>query len=35
MSAELWLDQLQENGYRLTEARRAVVNLVAGASGAR
>jgi Fe2+ or Zn2+ uptake regulation protein len=34
MSAELWLDQLQENGYRLTEPRRTVVNLIAGASRA-
>ncbi len=34
MTAELWLNQLQDNGYRLTEARRAVVNLVAGASRA-
>ena len=29
MSADLWLTQLQENGYRLTEARRAVVQTVA------
>lgn len=29
MTAELWLAQLQQNGYRLTEARRAVVELVA------
>jgi Fe2+ or Zn2+ uptake regulation protein len=29
MSAEIWLAQLQENGYRLTEARRAVVETVA------
>jgi Fe2+ or Zn2+ uptake regulation protein len=28
MSAEPWLTQLQENGYRLTEARRAVVETV-------
>ena len=28
MTAELWLSQLQENGYRLTEARRAVVETV-------
>jgi Fe2+ or Zn2+ uptake regulation protein len=28
MSADLWLSQLQENGYRLTEARRAVVEAV-------
>ncbi|MEW6083591.1 MAG: Fur family transcriptional regulator [Chloroflexota bacterium] len=34
MTTELWLDQLQENGYRLTAARRTVVNLVAGASRA-
>ena len=30
MSAELWLTQLQENGYRLTGARKAVVEAVAG-----
>ena len=29
MTAELWLTQLHENGYRLTEARRAVVETVA------
>jgi Fe2+ or Zn2+ uptake regulation protein len=29
MSAELWLTQLHENGYRLTEARRAVVETIA------
>ena len=29
MSTELWLGQLRENGYRLTEARRAVVQTVA------
>lgn len=29
MTAELWLTQLQENGYRLTESRRAVVELIA------
>lgn len=29
MSAELWLIQLHENGYRLTEARRAVVETIA------
>ena len=29
MIANVWLDQLQENGYRLTEARRAVVKTVA------
>ena len=28
MTAELWLTQLQENGYRLTEARRAVVDVI-------
>jgi Fur family transcriptional regulator, ferric uptake regulator len=28
MSTELWLTQLQENGYRLTGARRAVVEAV-------
>jgi Fe2+ or Zn2+ uptake regulation protein len=28
MTAELWLAQLQENGYRLTAARRAVVETV-------
>jgi Fur family ferric uptake transcriptional regulator len=28
MSAELWLTQLHENGYRLTDARRAVVETV-------
>src|SRR5258705_13802432 len=28
MNAELWLTQLQENGYRLTEARRAVVEVI-------
>jgi Fe2+ or Zn2+ uptake regulation protein len=28
MTAELWLTQLQENGYRLTGARRAVVDAV-------
>jgi Fur family transcriptional regulator, ferric uptake regulator len=28
MSAEIWLEQLSENGYRLTEARRAVVETV-------
>ena len=28
MSADVWLAQLQENGYRLTEARRAVVEAV-------
>ncbi len=34
MTAEPWLTQLQENGYRLTEARRAVVEIVEGASRA-
>ncbi len=28
MATDIWLDQLQENGYRLTEARRAVVDIV-------
>lgn len=28
MTAETWLAQLQENGYRLTEARRAVVEVI-------
>jgi len=28
MTAELWLTELQENGYRLTEARRAVVEVI-------
>ena len=28
MTAETWLIQLQENGYRLTEARRAVVEII-------
>lgn len=28
MTAEPWLTQLQENGYRLTEARRAVVDVI-------
>ena len=28
MTAELWLTQLHENGYRLTDARRAVVETV-------
>jgi len=31
MTSDLWLNQLQQNGYRLTEARRAVVELVASA----
>ena len=34
MTAEIWLTQLQENGYRLTEARRAVVETVASTSHA-
>ncbi len=29
MFAETWLDQLNENGYRLTKARRAVVETIA------
>lgn len=28
MTADTWLVQLQENGYRLTEARRAVVEII-------
>lgn len=28
MTAEFWLTQLHENGYRLTDARRAVVDIV-------
>ncbi len=34
MSAESWLAALSENGYRLTEARRAVVEIVAISSRA-
>ena len=34
MSADLWLNQLQDNGYRLTGARRAVVETVAASSHA-
>lgn len=34
MTAQTWLDQLQENGYRLTEARRAVVETVAATNRA-
>jgi Fe2+ or Zn2+ uptake regulation protein len=34
MSIEFWLEQLQENGYRLTAARRAVVETVAEAKHA-
>lgn len=29
MAAKTWLNQLQENGYRLTQARRAVVETIA------
>jgi Fur family ferric uptake transcriptional regulator len=28
MTTNTWLNQLQENGYRLTEARRAVVEII-------
>jgi Fe2+ or Zn2+ uptake regulation protein len=28
MAADIWLSQLQEHGYRLTEARRAVVDVI-------
>jgi len=28
MTAETWLTQLQQNGYRLTEARRAVIHVI-------
>lgn len=34
MTAELWLTQLHENGYRLTDARRAVVEIVEGSARA-
>ena len=34
MTSELWLNRLQENGYRLTEARRAVVDVVQNSSRA-
>lgn len=34
MTAELWLTQLKDNGYRLTEARKAVVETVAAAKHA-
>lgn len=34
MTTQTWLTQLQENGYRLTEARRAVVDTVASTSHA-
>lgn len=34
MSAEIWLNALQAHGYRLTESRRAVVEIVAATSRA-
>lgn len=34
MSAETWLNELQQNGYRLTEARKAVVEIVVKSSRA-
>jgi Fe2+ or Zn2+ uptake regulation protein len=34
MTTETWLTQLQENGYRLTEARRAVVEVIQKATRA-
>lgn len=34
MTAKSWLTQLQSNGYRLTKARRAVVETVAGTASA-
>jgi Fe2+ or Zn2+ uptake regulation protein len=34
MTTNLWLTQLQENGYRLTEARRAVVEIIQSSSHA-
>jgi Fur family transcriptional regulator, ferric uptake regulator len=34
MTAEIWLNALQTNGYRLTESRRAVVEIVAATSRA-
>lgn len=34
MSTEQWFAALQENGYRLTESRRAVVEIVAGSARA-
>lgn len=34
MTAEIWISQLQENGYRITSARRAVVNTVYGSTQA-
>ena len=32
MTAEIWISQLQENGYRITSARRAVVDTVYGST---
>jgi len=34
MSAEVWLEQLHDNGYRVTSARRAVVDAVFGSNRA-
>jgi Fe2+ or Zn2+ uptake regulation protein len=34
MTVDTWLTQLQENGYRLTEARRAVIETVQGSTHA-
>ncbi len=34
MSAEVWLEQLHDNGYRVTSARRAVVDAVFGSNHA-
>ncbi len=34
MSAEVWLEQLHDNGYRVTSARRAVVDAVFGSTHA-
>ncbi len=34
MPAEMWLEQLHQNGYRVTAARRAVVNTVFGSTHA-
>jgi Fe2+ or Zn2+ uptake regulation protein len=34
MTAEIWISQLQENGYRITSARRAVVDTVYGSNHA-
>ena len=34
MSAEIWLEQLHDNGYRVTSARRAVVDAVFGSTHA-